>query len=51
MLFGNNKKDADAYMLIKYDNKVKLETQLTKDKYSIKNKLSNTGITGSYNFV
>jgi len=42
----NNKKDADAYMLIKYDNKVKLETQLTKDKYSIKNKLSNTGITG-----
>ena len=35
----------DAYMLIKYDNKVKLESKLSKDKILISRKLNNTGIT------
>lgn len=42
----NNKRPQDAFMLIKYDNHVKLESHLTKEKYIIQRKLNNTGITG-----
>ena len=41
-----NKRPQDAFMLIKYDNHVKLESYLTKEKYIIQRKLNNTGITG-----
>ncbi len=41
-----NKQKDDAYMLIKYDNKVRVEAPLTKDKYLLQRKLNNTGITG-----
>ena len=39
------KSPKDAYMLIKYDNKVKLEAGLSTDKVLISRKLNNTGIT------
>lgn len=42
----NNKRPQDAYMLIKYDNNVKVEAQLTKEKSFLSRKLNNTGITG-----
>jgi outer membrane protein OmpA-like peptidoglycan-associated protein len=42
----NNKRSQDAYMLIKYDDDVKVEAQLTKEKSFLSRKLNNTGITG-----
>ncbi len=42
----NKKRPEDAYMLIKYDTKVKVEAKLTKEKSYISSKLNNTGVTG-----
>ena len=41
-----DKRPQDAYMLIKYDNHVKLEVGLTKDKALFYRKLNNVGLTG-----
>ena len=41
-----NKRAQDAYMLIKYDDDVKVEAKMSKDKTYISRKLNNTGITG-----
>ncbi len=41
-----HKRPQDAYMLIKYDNHVKLMSNLTKDKYPVQRYLQNTGLTG-----
>ena len=40
-----NKRADDAYLLIKYDHNVKLETKLTKQSYPITQKLNNSGLT------
>ena len=42
----NHKSDEDSYMLIKYDNKVKLESNLSTSPTLIRRKLNNTGMTG-----
>ncbi len=42
----NERKNKDAFLLIKYDHRVKLESALTKDAYNITKKLSGTGLNG-----
>lgn len=41
-----NKRKQDAYMLIKYDNHVKLEVNLSKETNLINRELNNTGLRG-----
>lgn len=42
----NNKKSQDDFMLIKYDNRVKVEANLSKNTSTIKRRLNNTGLLG-----
>ncbi len=42
----NHKKPNDAFLLVKYDNKVKLEVPLVQSKSSFQRKLANTGLAG-----
>ncbi|MBN2892820.1 MAG: OmpA family protein [Bacteroidales bacterium] len=42
----NHKRPQDGYLLIKYDNHVRLENGLTKEKSLISRKLTNTGVSG-----
>ncbi len=41
-----HKRPQDAYLLIKYDNHVKIMNSLTKQKYPIQRYLNNTGLVG-----
>jgi len=42
----NERKNKDAFLLIKYDHRVKIDVALTKDTYNVTKKLSGTGLNG-----
>jgi len=41
-----DRKNKDAFLLIKYDHRVRLESALTKDGYNVTRKLNSTGLSG-----